>query len=169
MMKRTLILLAFVLAFGAAGAQDKLKVETFYLPNGLKVVVAEDHSEPKIFGSMIVHAGSKHEDTAATGVAHYFEHMMFKGTDRIGTTDWAKEKPLLDSISAAYDRLRDARSDEERNAIQLEINRLNVEASKYAIPNETDAILQKMGCTGLNAATSYDYTIYYNYLPSNQL
>ena len=168
-MKRTLILLAFVLAFGAASAQDKLKVETFYLPNGLKVLVAEDHSEPKIFGSMIVHAGSKHEDTAATGVAHYFEHMMFKGTDRIGTTDWVKEKPILDSISAAYDRLHDARSDEERNMIQLEINRLNVEASKYAIPNETDAILQKMGCTGLNAATSYDYTIYYNYLPSNQL
>lgn len=169
MMKRTLILLAFVLAVVAASAQDKLKVETFWLSNGMKVILAEDHSEPQIFGSVIVHAGSKHEDTAATGVAHYFEHMMFKGTDRIGTTDWAKEKPYLDSISAAYDRLHDAGSDKEREAIQLEINRLNIEASKYAIPNETDAILRRMGCTGLNAATSQDFTRYFNFLPSNQL
>ena len=179
-----------------------LKTETFTLSNGLKVIVAEDHSEPKIYGSVIVHAGSKNEDTAATGVAHYFEHIMFKGTDRIGTTNWAKEKPYLDSISDAYDRLtalnrraaeaanaiidstldKKARKEvekqhkqllanleNERHAIQLEINRLNIEASKYAIANETDAILQQMGCTGLNAGTTYDYTVYYNTLPSNQL
>lgn len=169
MAKKVTILILCVLATLVATAQDKLKVETFYLNNGLKVILAEDHSEPKIFGSVIVHAGSKNEDTAYTGVAHYFEHMMFKGTDLIGTTDWAKESLYLDSISKAYDRLHDAANDEERHSIQLEINRLNIAASKYAIANETDAILQKMGCTGLNAGTSYDYTIYYNYLPSNQL
>ena len=168
MRKISLFLLSLSLGFVAA-AQEKLDVETFYLNNGLKVIVCEDHSEPKIYGSVVVHAGSKNEDTAATGVAHYFEHMMFKGTDRIGTTDWQTEKRYLDSISQAYDRLHDATSDKERHDIQLEINRLNIEASKYAIANETDAILQQMGCTGLNAGTNYDYTVYYNILPSNQL
>ena len=170
-MKKTLysILFAFLLVPALVQAQQPLHVETHYLSNGLKVILAEDPSEPKIFGSVIVHAGSKNEDTAYTGVAHYFEHMMFKGTDRIGTTDWAKESLYLDSISKAYDLLHDAKSEEERHKIQLEINRLNIEANKYAIANETDAILQKMGCTGLNAGTSCDYTIYYNYLPSNQL
>lgn len=169
-MKRiSILLISVAVCFAAAAQKQNLKLETFYLSNGLKVIMAEDHSEPKIFGAVIVHAGSKNEDTAATGVAHYFEHIMFKGTDRIGTTDWASESLYLDSISQAYDRLHDATTEEERHSIQLEINRLNIEASKYAIANETDAILQKMGCTGLNAGTSYDYTVYYNTLPSNQL
>lgn len=168
-MKRTHVFIASLVLCLTATAQSEVKITTNYLSNGLKVIIAEDHSEPNIHGSVIVHAGSKNEDPSATGVAHYFEHIMFKGTDRIGTTDWGKEKPILDSVSAAYDRLREATSDEERHQIQLEINRLNVEASKYAIANETDAILQQMGCTGLNAGTTYDYTIYYNTLPSNQL
>lgn len=170
MKKQLLILfLAAQCAVLSVGAQEKLNVQTFYLDNGLKVIMAEEHSAPKIFGAVIVHAGSKNEDTSATGVAHYFEHIMFKGTDRIGTTDWAQEKIYLDSISMMYDQLRLTRDEEGRKAVQKEINRLNIEASKYAIANETDAILQQMGCTGLNAGTSYDYTVYYNTLPSNQL
>ncbi|MBQ9587897.1 MAG: insulinase family protein [Bacteroidales bacterium] len=152
-----------------AKAQQEIKVETFFLDNGMKVVLAEEHSKPEIYGSVLVHAGSKDEDTNATGVAHYLEHIMFKGTDRIGTIDWASEKPLLDSISDLYDQMQQTADPEQRHQIQLEINRLNIAASKYAIPNETDAILQKMGCTGLNAGTSWDQTIYYNTLPSNQL
>ena len=153
----------------AAAAQEKLNVETFYLSNGLKVIMCESHDQPKIYGSVVVHAGSKNEDPNATGVAHYFEHIMFKGTDRIGTTDWSKEKPLLDQISDLYDKIQATQDADKRHELQLEINRLNIEASKYAIPNETDAILQQMGCTGLNAGTSYDYTVYYNTLPANQL
>lgn len=170
-MKRTVLSILFVAAAIALKGQSAspLKVETFYLSNGLKVIVAEEHSQPKIHGAVIVHAGSKNEDSNATGVAHYFEHIMFKGTDRIGTTNWAKESLYLDSISDAYDRLQTTKTDSLRHKIQLEINRLNIEASKYAIANETDAILQQMGCTGLNAGTSYDQTIYYNTLPSNQL
>ena len=168
-MKRiSLFILSLTLCFAAA-AQEKLKVETFYLSNGLKVIMCESHDQPKIYGSVVVHAGSKNEDPAATGVAHYFEHIMFKGTDRIGTTDWEAEKPYLDSISDLYDQIQATQDAERRHQLQLEINRLNIEASKYAIPNETDAILQQMGCTGLNAGTSYDYTVYYNTLPSNQL
>ena len=168
-MKKFLILGMALVAALALQAQVDLPVETFHLKNGLKVILCEEHSQPKIYGCVVVHAGSKNENPAATGVAHYFEHIMFKGTDRIGTTDWAKEKPYLDSISEAYDRLQAAKNDDERHAIQLEINRLSIAASQYAIPNEVDAILQNMGCTGLNAGTSYDYTVYYNTLPSNQL
>lgn len=150
-------------------AQQPVKVETFRLKNGLKVILCEEHSQPIVHGCVVVHAGSKDENPNATGVAHYFEHIMFKGTDRIGTTNWSEEKRYLDSISEAYDRLHATQDAESRKEIQLEINRLNVAASKYAIPNEVDAILQKMGCTGLNAGTSYDYTVYFNTLPSNQL
>ena len=153
----------------ALSAQAKLPIQTFHLDNGLKVILCEEHSQPKIYGCVVVHAGSKNENPNATGVAHYFEHIMFKGTDRIGTIDWDKEKPYLDSISQAYDRLQAAKNDQERHDIQLEINRLSIAASQYAIPNEVDAILQNMCCTGLNAGTSYDYTVYYNTLPSNQL
>lgn len=169
-MKRiSLFLSALLLSVAVMAQKQELKVETFYLSNGLKVIMCESHDQPKIYGSVVVHAGSKNEDPAATGVAHYFEHIMFKGTDRIGTTDWEAEKPLLDSISDLYDQIQATQDAERRHQLQLEINRLNIAASKYAIPNETDAILQQMGCTGLNAGTSYDYTVYYNTLPSNQL
>lgn len=157
------------MAVTVAWAQQPVKVETFKLKNGLKVILCEEHSQPKVHGCVVVHAGSKNENPNATGVAHYFEHIMFKGTDRIGTTNWKAEKLYLDSISQAYDRLQATKDAKERHDIQLEINRLNIAASEYAIPNEVDAILQKMGCTGLNAGTSYDYTVYFNTLPSNQL
>ena len=170
-MKKTSIFFTFFLCgLLSLNAQQKpLKVETHFLSNGLKVIMVEEHSQPKIYGAVMVHAGSKNEDTAATGVAHYFEHIMFKGTDRIGTTDWAKEKPILDSISDLYDQIQQTGDETRRHELQLEINRLNIAASKYAIANETDAILQQMGCTGLNAFTTYDVTCYHNTLPSNQL
>lgn len=161
--------MALLMATTLAWAQQPVKVETFRLKNGLKVIMCEEHSQPKVHGCVVVHAGSKNENPNATGVAHYFEHIMFKGTDRIGTTNWKAEKLYLDSISQAYDRLQATKDAQERHDIQLEIYRLNIAASEYAIPNEVDAILQKMGCTGLNAGTSFDYTVYFNTLPSNQL
>lgn len=168
-MKKIATFILLVVATTALYAQQPLKIETFKLDNGLKVILCEEHSKPKVYGCVVVHAGSKNENASATGIAHYFEHIMFKGTDRIGTTNWAAEKPYLDSISQAYDRLHATTDAAQRHDIQLEINRLNVAATKYAIPNEVDVILRKMGCTGLNAGTSYDYTVYYNTLPSNQL
>lgn len=168
-MKRIFLALALLMAVTVAWAQQPVKVETFKLKNGLKVILCEEHSQPKVHGCVVVHAGSKNENPNATGVAHYFEHIMFKGTDRIGTTNWKAEKVYLDSISQACDQLHATQDAAKRHDIQKEINRLNIAASKYAIPNEVDAILQKMGCTGLNAGTSYDYTVYFNTLPSNQL
>ena len=101
MKKTNLFLLIFLAAFTSfktTYAQDNLKVETFYLDNGLKVVLCEEHSAPIIYGTVYVHAGSKNDPLDATGMAHYFEHIMFKGTDKIGTIDWEKEKVYLDSI-----------------------------------------------------------------------
>ena len=167
--RRVLSLVLFFFAVFSATAQQAPVYTTFTLDNGLHVTLCEEHSQPKIYGAVVVHAGSKDEKPTATGVAHYFEHIMFKGTDRIGTTDWKSEKVYLDSINEAYDRLHATQDKRQRQRIQKEINRLNIAASQYAIPNEVDAILQQMGCTDLNAGTGYDLTAYYNVLPANQL
>ncbi|MBR4155124.1 MAG: insulinase family protein [Bacteroidales bacterium] len=164
-----LIVFAVLLGFKAANAQEQPKVETFYLDNGLKVVLYEDHSEPTVHGTVFVHAGSKNDPLDATGMAHYFEHIMFKGTDKIGTTNWEAEKVYLDSIDIMYDKLHDTENPEERTAIQKKINELSLASAEYAIPNEVDLILTKMGGEGLNAGTSYDYTVYFNSFPSNQI
>ncbi|MBQ8223688.1 MAG: insulinase family protein [Bacteroidales bacterium] len=169
-MKRLSMLLFVVLfSFVTANAQENLKVETFYLDNGLKVVLCEDHSAPIIHGNVYVHAGSKNDPLDATGMAHYFEHIMFKGTDKIGTTNWEAEKVYLDSIDLMYDKLHETDVPEERAAIQKKINELSIASTDYAIPNEVDLILTKMGGEGLNAGTSYDYTVYFNSFPSNQV
>jgi predicted Zn-dependent peptidase len=169
-MKKLLILLFVCMtAIGAMAQQKDIKHATFTLSNGMKVVLAEDHSQPKIFGAVIVHVGSKNDFADATGGAHYFEHIMFKGTDSIGTINWPAEKVYLDSISMMYDSLHKTQDQTQRLAIQREINRLTIASSQYAIPNEVDLILGRMGGTGLNASTSYDVTEYHNIFPSNQL
>ena len=166
-MKRLLLVLAILLSVNVLHAQ--LKVKTTYLDNGLKVVMCEDHSSPKAYGAVYVHAGSKNDPLDATGMAHYFEHIMFKGTDKIGTINWEAEKVYLDSIDVIYDKLHETTDVEARAAIQQKINELSIASTDYAIPNEVDVILTKMGGTGLNAGTSYDQTIYYNFFPANQI
>lgn len=183
-MKKLLLSLAILLSVNMLNAQtmsdsqfpgatfsmdSPLKVKTTYLDNGLKVVMCEDHSMPKVYGAVYVHAGSKNDPADATGMAHYFEHIMFKGTDKIGTTNWAAEKVYLDSIDLMYDRLHETEDAEARAAIQQKINELSIASTEYAIPNEVDVILTKMGGTGLNAGTAYDQTMYFNYFPSNQI
>ena len=105
MMRRTFYLLTcfFVFSLGQAQVAPELQVKEITLQNGMTVWLNEDHSQPKVFGAVVVKAGSK--DCPDTGIAHYFEHIMFKGTDRMGTTDYIAEKPWLDSISAQYDLL----------------------------------------------------------------
>lgn len=139
---------------------EALKVKTFTLSNGMTVWINEDHSQPTAYGAVVVKAGAK--DCPETGIAHYFEHMMFKGTDKIGTIDYAAEKPYLDSIAVKYDELAETTDEEERKAIQMEINRLNIAASDYAIPNEYNNLITQCGGSGLNAYTSMDVTVYHN-------
>ena len=118
-----------------AGAQvnPALQVQELELSNGMKVWLNVDHSQPKVFGAVVVNAGAV--DCPDTGIAHYFEHIMFKGTDELGTVDYAAEKVYLDSISMKYDELSRTTDPKARTAIQHDINQLNIKASQYAIPN----------------------------------
>ena len=161
-MTRIILLIAAVLTSLVVNAQ--LQVKELKLKNGMTVWLNEDHSQPKVFGAVMVKAGAK--DCPNTGIAHYFEHIMFKGTDRIGTIDYQAEKPWLDSISAQYDLLSQTKDDAERTHIQMHINELSLKAADYMIPNEFNRLISKYGGSRLNAGTGYDMTYYHNsFLP----
>jgi predicted Zn-dependent peptidase len=148
----------------AQGQKKALEVKEFKLKNGMTVWLNEDHLQPKVFGAVVVKAGAK--DCPNTGIAHYFEHIMFKGTDRIGTIDYAQEKPWLDSISAQYDLLSQTNDEVERTRIQRHINELSLKAADYMIPNEFNRLISKYGGSDLNAGTGHDLTYYHNiFLP----
>ena len=161
-MRRVAFVLVTVITSVAAYAQ--LEVKELKLSNGMTVWLNEDHSQPKVFGAVVVKAGAK--DCPNTGIAHYFEHIMFKGTDRIGTTDYAAEKPWLDSISAQYDLLSQTKDETTRTRIQKHINELSIKAADYVIPNEYSRLISKYGGSSLNAGTGQDLTYYHNsFLP----
>ena len=165
-MKRILTTLSAVLTAAALFSQipAPLQVRELKLKNGMTVWLNEDHSQPKVYGEVVVRAGAK--DCPNTGIAHYFEHIMFKGTDRLGTVDYEAERPWLDSISHQYDLLSQTRDEGERAAIQQHINKLSLRAADYAIPNEFSRLISKYGGSGLNASTGPDMTGYYNtFLP----
>lgn len=147
--------------------EQQITCTTHTLKNGLTVWLNEDHTQPKVFGAVVVKAGAK--DCPNTGIAHYFEHMMFKGTDKIGTTDYVQEKILLDRIAAKYDELAETKDHAERRSLQKQINELSVEAAKYVIPNEFDRLITQYGGTKLNAGTSLDYTVYFNIFSSQYM
>jgi predicted Zn-dependent peptidase len=146
-----------------------IKITQFKLENGLTVILNEDHSKPEVFGVVAVRAGGKNDPADATGLAHYMEHMLFKGTQSLGTIDWEKEKPHIDRIFELYDELAATKDEEERKKIQMLINAESLEASQYAIPNELSNLINSMGGTNLNAGTGPDYTMYYNKFPSSQI
>ncbi len=152
----------FVLMFFplAIFARQRSTVTTFSLANGMTVWISEDHSQPKVFGAVVVKAGAK--DCPNSGIAHYLEHLLFKGTENIGTTDYGKEKPWLDSISAQYDLLAKTTDEARRLSIQRHINELSIKAADYAIPNEFSNLVSRFGGTGLNAYTSFDETVFHN-------
>lgn len=157
----------FFCAYAFAEVPGPLKVSIHTLSNGMQVWLNEDHATPTVVGMVAVKAGAK--DCPDTGIAHYFEHIMFKGTQRIGTVDYEKEKPLLDSIEYEYSRLKDAPSEDERRQIHKRINELSIEAAKYAVPNEFSTLTTEFGGSGLNAGTSWDYTVYFNAFSSNNI
>ncbi len=171
MNKQTLIILlcAFSAIVCAKEIPSALKVERYTLKNGLTVYLNEDHSASSVMGMVAVKGGSKRDPKDATGIAHYFEHIMFKGTDKIGTTDYTKEKVYLDSIAQQYDKLGTTSDKKERESIQLKINELSIKASDYAIPNELDRIISQIGGQYLNAFTSYEYIAYLNAFPQTEM
>lgn len=141
----------------------------YRLPNGLTVVLYPDRTQPQVTGMVVVRAGGKNDLPDATGMAHYMEHMLFKGTTKIGTTNWAAESKHIDRIFELYDSLGMTQDPEKRKEIQGRINQESVKANEYAIPNELDKILKEIGSTGINAGTGPDYTVYFNNFPSNQM
>lgn len=152
--------MAFSASLLSAQVSESLRIREHTLSNGLTVWLNEDHTQPKIFGAVVVKAGAK--DSPNTGIPHYFEHIMFKGTEKIGTIDYEEEKKYLDQIELKYDELSATSDPKERERIQLEINKLSRKAAAFVIPNEFDRLISRYGGTRLNAGTSYDYTVYFN-------
>jgi zinc protease len=147
---------------------DNSKPLVYKLPNGLTVVLYADKSQPQVTGMVVVRTGGKNDLPEATGMAHYMEHMLFKGTTKIGTTNWTKESVHIDRIFQLYDSLALATDAQEKKRIQQRINEESLQANQYAIPNELDRILKEIGSTGINAGTGPDYTVYYNIFPPHQ-
>jgi predicted Zn-dependent peptidase len=141
----------------------------YQLDNGLTVYLWEDHDQPDVQGWTVTRAGSIDEPATATGLAHYLEHMLFKGTDHIGALDWEKEQPLYEQIIALYDTLALTTDAKAREAVQLRINEVSLEAAKYAATDEFSNLIQGIGGEGLNAFTAYDVTCYMNSFPSYQM
>lgn len=148
---------------------DPLGVREYTLDNGLKVFMSVYKDAPKVQTYIAVRAGSKNDPAETTGLAHYLEHMMFKGTQNLGTTDWEKEKVLIQQIEDLFEAYRLFDDQATRTAIYHKIDSLSYEASKIAVANEYDKAMSAIGSTGTNAFTSNDYTMYVENIPNNQL
>jgi predicted Zn-dependent peptidase len=148
---------------------DPMKARFYTLKNGLSVILSENHKEPRIAVNIAVRAGSNTDPKSHTGLAHYLEHMLFKGTDKFGTRNWAKEKPYLDSIINLYEKYTKTTDVEKRKKIYHEIDRLSSAASKYSIANEYDKLMADLGSQGSNAHTSVEETVYEEDIPSNSM
>ena len=178
-MKKILTLMTVVAAmlFTACGSKyayesvkgDPTQTRIYTLDNGLKVYMSVNDEEPRIQTYIAVRVGGKNDPSETTGLAHYFEHLMFKGTEQFGTQDYAAEKPLLDEIEQLFEVYRKTEGEAERKVIYKRIDSISYEASKLAIPNEYDKLMATIGAQGTNAYTGYDMTVYVENIPSNQV
>jgi len=150
---------------------DPLNARIYTLDNGLKVYLSSYDDAPRVQTNIAVRAGSKNDPAHATGLAHYLEHMLFKGTDKYGTLDYSKEKPLLDKIESLYEEYRSVNmlDVDSRDKIWRQIDSVSGEAAKLCIANEYDKMLSGIGAKGTNAYTSNERTVYVNDVPSNQI
>ena len=180
LMKRNCLLLSLAVIFlTSAGIKaeyeyesvkgDPFQARIYTLGNGLKVYLSVNKDRPRVFTQIGVRAGSKNDPAETTGLAHYFEHLMFKGTQNFGTSDYVAEKPLLDKIESLFETYRKTTDEAKRKEIYAEIDRLSQEASKIAIPNEYEKLMSVIGGQGSNAFTSYDYTGFTVDIPSNEI
>lgn len=178
--KITIFLLAFLLismaALSAAAEFDSIKstISEFTLDNGLKFILIEDHSVPVASFVTYANVGSSDEMIGIYGISHFLEHLAFKGTSVIGTTDFAREEKLFKKMDLIFEDLKDERGKIEPDPVKTaklesELEGLKNEASKFVVPNEFTNTLKKHGTVGLNAGTGADLTTYYFSLPSNKL
>ena len=177
-MKRLFLTFCFVAVALMAGAQqytyktyenDPLGVREYTLKNGLKVFLSVYKDAPRIQTYVAVRAGSKNDPSETTGLAHYLEHMLFKGSHQLGTTDWEREKVELQKIENLYEVYRKTTDEEARAAIYHQIDSISYVASTIAIANEYDKSMTAIGSEGTNAFTSNDYTMYVENIPANQV
>ena len=189
MLKRNLFLWLFTIAisFGATAqnyewkeaqsggytykyvTHDPTNARFYTLKNGLTVILSPTNKEPRIQCYVAVKAGSKTDPATNTGLAHYLEHLLFKGTDKYGSLDWNKEKVQLDKIDALYEEYNHTKDPAKRKAIYKKIDSVSGVASKYAIANEYDKMMTAMGAQGTNAFTSFEKTVYTDDVPANAI
>jgi predicted Zn-dependent peptidase len=147
---------------------DPMQVRVYTLENGLKVYLSQNKDEPRIQTNIAVKAGSKYDPSTATGLAHYLEHMLFKGTHEIATLDWATESGYLKQISDLYEKRRNTTDEAERAKLYTQIDSVSNVAAKFAAPNEYDKMIKSIGAKGTNAYTSTEQTVYVNDIPSER-
>lgn len=177
-MKKYLIYAVLVLSLLAAScskynfrqvAGDPTETKIYTLDNGLKLYMSVNKETPRIQTYIAVKVGGKNDPAETTGLAHYFEHIMFKGTENFGTSDYATEKLMLDEIERLFEVYRKTTDEAQRTAIYHKIDSISYEASKYSIPNEYQKLMQIIGSNGSNAFTTPDMTVYVEDIPSNQI
>ncbi len=150
-------------------SNDPTKTRWYVLPNGLTVLLSVNKDQPRVQTLVATKAGSKNDPSDNTGLAHYLEHMLFKGTDKYGTQDYAKEKVYLDQIDALYELYNKTTDETKRRGIYRQIDSISGLASGYSIANEFDKMCQGIGAQGTNAFTSVEQTVYINDIPSNRI
>src|SRR5207237_914708 len=144
------------------------------LDNGLTVIVLERPEAPVFSFATLVDVGAAQDTPGATGLAHMFEHEAFKGTDKIGTSDYTAETAALQKVEQAYQAYDRARRDpinhDATKVAELEKawKSAMTDAGKYVVPNEFTKIVDKAGAVGVNAGTAYDETVYFYSMPSNR-
>ena len=148
---------------------DPMQTRIYTLKNGLKVYLSVNKEEPRIQTYVAVRTGSKNDPSETTGLAHYLEHLMFKGTKQFGTTDSEAEAPLLDEIERRYEEYRTLTDEAQRKQKYHEIDSVSQLAAKYFIPNEYDKLMAAIGAQGTNAFTSNDVTCYTEDIPANEV
>ncbi len=148
---------------------DPMHTQCYTLRNGMKVFLSVNHESPRIAAHIAVRTGSRNDPAETTGLAHYLEHLMFKGTKQFGTSDAAKEAPYLDEIEARYEQYRKVTDPAKRKQLYHEIDSVSQIAAQYNIPNEYDKLMAGIGGIGTNAYTSTDVTCYTEDIPSNEV
>ena len=148
---------------------DLMKTRIYTLDNGLKVYLSVNPEKPRIQTYIAVRTGSKNDPAETTGLAHYLEHLMFKGTKQFGTNNAEAEAPLLAEIEQRYEVYRKLTDPEARKQAYHEIDSVSQVAAQYFIPNEYDKLMAAIGAEGTNAYTSNDVTCYTEDIPSNEI
>ena len=170
-MKRLIVSLLAIVGLGilTMAGQDRQKLTEYKLQNGLTVMLWENPDQEDVTGYVAVRVGSVDEPKEYTGLAHYLEHMLFKGTEQIGAIDWEKEKPVYEEIIRLYDAYSTSTDAVERDTLAKRINRLSMQEMQYSTTRDFFSLMDGIGATGVNAFTSYDMTCYTSSFPAYQM